>query len=44
LAVWASRLLAGGDEVAAAHGADHFLPQQMDAIAGHDAEFEGGLS
>src|SRR2546427_8023210 len=28
------------DEVTAAHGADHFLPQQIDAIAGHDAEFE----
>src|SRR2546430_847105 len=33
-------LLAGEDEVTAAHGADHFLPQQIDAIAGHDAEFE----
>ena len=25
------------------HAADHFLPQQVDAIAGHDAEFEVGL-
>src|SRR5439155_18446859 len=30
----------GENEVPATHGTDHFLPQQIDAIAGHDAEFE----
>src|SRR5271170_4622747 len=32
--------LPGEDEIAAAYGADHFLPQQMDSVAGHDAELE----
>ena len=33
-------LLPGEDEVAPTHGADHFLPQQVNSIAGHDTEFE----
>ena len=32
--------LTGEDEIAAAYRADRFLPQEMDAIAGHHAEFK----
>ena len=35
--------LTGQDEVATAYGADGFLPQQMNAITGHDAEIEVGF-
>src|SRR5258708_30712622 len=35
--------LAGKDEIAPAYRADRFLPQEVDAIAGHNAEFEVGL-
>src|SRR5260370_17190948 len=34
------KLLTGEDEVAAADSADHFLPEQVDAISGHDTELE----
>jgi hypothetical protein len=32
--------LAHEDKVTAADGADRFLPEQVDAVAGHDAELE----
>jgi hypothetical protein len=42
-AVWASSSWRVMIKSAAAYAADSFLPQQMDAITGRDAQFEMGF-